>query len=267
MKKLAVLILGIAGLSAFAGTCVVKNTKLSEVNGDPVLSGEIRNETDADFLAHKILVAFLDDNNNVLQTKSVDGCLRSLQSGTSDFFAATSNEDPADVDKTLQRLDFAGLKVGQTVDGDLNFENDMKITRNGDKLVVTGTITNDDSDDLGDVRVCAVMRDNDGAVLNVVRDDVSDLDSDESGAYSVTVNVEDGSDVETVDLWADAINVDKDDAPTNPVSDLDNSSIGGCSTSTPTPTGTLPATNTPTNTPGAGTATATPTKTPVADAC
>lgn len=250
MKKLAVLILGIAGLTAFAGTCVVQNTKLTEIDGDKVLAGEIKNETDVDFLAHKILVAFLDEDNNLLQTKSVDGCLRSLQSGTSDFFAAASTEDPDDVEKTLQRLDFAGLKVGETVNGELNYSN-IEITRNGETLVVTGTITNDDADDLEDVRVCVVVKDEDGDILTVQRDNNTyDLDSDADADFSITINVVDDEDeVATVDLWADAINVDEDDQVTTPQGD-ENKDVDVCDDPTNTPTST--------NTPGPGTATATP---------
>lgn len=250
MKKLAVLVLGIAGLTAFAGTCVVQNTNLTEIDGDKVLAGEIKNETDADFLTHKVLVAFLDEDNNLLQTKSVEGCLRSLQAGTTNFFAAVSTEDPDDVDKTLQRLDFAGLKVGETVNGELNYS-DIEVTRNEESLVVTGTITNDDNDDLEDVRVCAVVRDEDGDVLTVQRDNnLYDLDSDADADFSITVKVvDDEDDVATVDLWADAINIDEDDRVTTPQSDLDND-VDVCAAPTNTPTST--------NTPGAGTATATP---------
>lgn len=265
MKKLAILVLGIAALSAFAGTCVVQNTKLTEIDGDKTLGGEIKNDTDVDFLAHKVLVAFLDGDNNVLQTKSVEGCLRSLQSGTSDFFAAASTEDPDDVEKTLQRLDFSGLKVGQTVDGELNYSS-IEITRNEDSLVVTGNIKNDGSNDLEDVRVCAVVRDEDGKVLTVFRGSAFDLDEDATKAFSLTVNVvDDVDDVATVDLWADGTDPNEDDAPIDPQSDLDND-VEVCddpATNTPTPTGTL----TPTNTPTATTTPPTATNTPVDTAC
>ncbi len=262
MKKLALLVLAIASLSAFAGTCVIKNYKLTEINGDQTASGEIRNETDIDFLAHKVLVAFLDSDNNVLQTKSVEGCLRSLQSGTSDFFAAPSTEDPNDVAKTLQRIDFAGLKVGQTVNGELNYSN-IEVTRNGDTLVVTGTIKNDDSDDLEDVRVCVVVRDVDDKILTVKRDnDTYDLNSGDDADFSITIDVvDDNDDVDSVDLWADATNKDEGDDVTEPQSTLGKTVDECSSTSTPThtPTGVLPTATpvTPTAIP-TGTATATP---------
>lgn len=265
MKKLAVLILGIAALSAFAGTCVVQNTKLTEIDGDKTLGGELKNDTDVDFLAHKILVAFLDSDNNVLQTKSVDGCLRSLQSGTSDFFSAASTEDPDDVEKTLQRLDFTGLKVGQTVAGELNYSN-IEVTRNEDSLVVTGDIKNDGSNDLEDVRVCVVVRDEDGKVLTTHRSAAFDLDEDATKAFSETVAVvDDNNDVDTVDLWADGTDPSEDDAPIEPQSDLDNTVDECDATPTSTPTGS--PTPTATNTPGAGTPTATATNTPVDTAC
>jgi len=251
MKKVFVLMLAIAGLSAFAGTCVFQNTKLSEINGNKVFAGELLNDSGANFLNHKVKVAFLTGDNQIVDTVSVDGCLRSWQNGELAFFSAsTSKGDPEDIEKTLQRLDT--FTVGDVVSGDINITN-VEANRNGDTLTVTGTVKNVEGDDLDDVRVCIVVRDDSGDVLTVKRDDNTyDLNDDESQTFSVTIDViDDTDDTATVDVWVDALNGGD---PTEPQSELD-WDVEECAAATATP---ATATNTP-----EPTITPAPTNTPV----
>lgn len=249
-KRLAVLVLGIAALSAFAGTCVIKNTSLTEVNGKDHFGGEIRNETGANFLAHKVVVAFLDKNNNLLETKTVDGCLRSLQANSSDFFSAKSTKDPDDVTKTLSRIDFPSLRVGDVVNGDLSLT-DVDAVRDGETLTVTGTIESNENDDLENVRVCVVVYNDDNQVVVVQRDDDDyDMQDNDTQAFSVDVTVpDDDNDVDHVSVWVDATNADEDDTPTEPQVEDDIDVTEATSTPTSTGTATPTATNTPTATP------------------
>lgn len=269
MKKLAIFaVLLVAGVTAIAATCRVVNVSLNEIDGDPAFSGELRNETAANFLGHRIVVAFLDEDGNVLQTRTVEGCLRSLQANSSDFFTATSSEDPNDVEVGLARLALDNtLKVGDTARGDLIFTN-IKATRsnNGDDIVVTGTVKNDSGDTLNDVRVCIVVKDGSGTdakITVVARDnDTFDLDDNESANFSVSFkSTDDDDDNDKVDVWADGLNDDDGDKPSEPQVDEDND-IDECDAATATATGT-PPTQTPTNSP---TATPTGTLTPVATA-
>ena len=248
MKKLAFLVLALAGLTAFAATCRVLNVSLEEIDGDATFAGELKNETTVDILGHKFVVAFLDNDGNVIETKTVDGCLRSLQANSSDFFsAADTADDPDDVEVGLARLALdSTLKLGQTVNGDLTIT-DVEASRDGEDLTVSGNIKNDDDDDLEDVRACVVVFDDDGKVVVTLRDgDTEDLLSDEDYDFEITGKVPDDDNlVDNVSIWADATNADEDDDPTDPV-EFDDVTVDE-GTVTPSPTGT--ATNTPTATP------------------
>ncbi len=245
-KRLAVLVLGIAALAAFAGTCVIKNTALTEIDGDDHFGGEIRNETGANFLAHKIVVAFLDNNNNVLETKTVEGCLRSLQNNQSDFFSAKSTKDPDDVTKTLSRMDFPSLRVGDVVNGDLALSS-IDAVRDGEALNVSGQIESNESDELEDVRVCVVVYNDDNQVVVVQRDDDEyNMENNDTQNFSVDVTVpDDDNDVDHVDVWVDATNADEDDKPTDPEGEDDINVTEATFTPTPTNTATPTATATP----------------------
>lgn len=267
MKKLALLALAAIGLLsiAAAGECVLLGVTVTEINGKMYYAAEIRNDTTANMLNHKFAVGFIDASNGLAATKTVDGCLRSWQAGASDFFSANSNLGKTKVKTGLSRP-VGPLTFGQVVNGDLTFTN-IRATRNNETLVVTGRVTNADNDDLEDVRVCVVVRNNDGDVTVTERDnDTFDLNSNAAANFSITVDVpDDNSDVDEVDLWADATNKDESDDVTEPQSDLGtNVSECAAATNTPTRTPTGTATPTATNTPTAtSTATATATNTAV----
>ncbi len=259
LKKLIVAaVFGLAGLAAFAGTCTVTHISLVETDGThDTFGGQIDNGSGVNILNHNFLVAFLDANNNLVETKTVPGCLRSMQDGTSDFFSATSTELSSNTKVGLARLAFdSAFKVGGVADGDVSLS-DIEVSRNGETLSITGTIKNNDNDTLVDPAVCIVVRDSDDNVLITGKDtSINDLDEDETDTFSVAITVPDDETADTVDVWVDGLDGSSDDAPIAPASDLNNA-VGE---STATPTGT-PATSTPTGTPATETPTATPTDT------
>ncbi len=269
MKKLALLALAGIGLIFIAATCVIKGATVTVIDGDVWYAAEMENETQADILNHRFAVGFIEGQSAVA-TKMVDGCLRSLQAGASDFFSASSGMGKSDVDTAVAQL--AGpLTFGEVVNGDIAFSN-IVVTRNGKLLRVTGKITNNDNDDLDDARVCVVVRNADGDITVTKRDnDTYDLNSDAAANFSVDVAVpDDSSDVRKVDLWADATNADEGDDVTAPESKLGNSvaACGATPTRTPTrtptasPTPKVPKGKPPTSTPTSGTLTATNTAIP-----
>lgn len=266
MKKLAVLLLGIVGLASIAATCVIRNISLTEIDGDMHYAGEMDNETTANILNHKYKIAFLNSSGDVVVTKTVSGCLRSLQAGASDFFSANSGKSKSQAKVGLVRLE-GPLTFGETVNGTLTFSN-VKVTRDGEDIVVAGKVTNDDNDDLENVRVCAVVTDEDDRIIvTELDDDDYDLKSDASQDFVIEFKVPDDVELtEHVDLWADATNADEDDNVTDPQSKLNNN-VEECptptrtSTATPTATGTIAPTDTPAPTNTATPVTNTPTKT------
>jgi hypothetical protein len=155
------------------------------------------------------------------------------------------------------------LTFGQTIEADLTFSN-IEVTRDDELLRVTGNLKNNDPDTLDNLRVCVVVRNEDGDVtrVDVDNNEFDDVEEDEVVNFSVDTEVpDDEDDVDVVDLYADGHNADEDDQVTEPVEDLDND-VEVCSA--PPNTSTATATNTPT--PGTGTSTPTPTNTPD-DAC
>lgn len=260
MKKwLALGVLGVAALAAFAATCTVTKVSLTEVDGKDVFAGQLNNETEADLLQHRIIIAFLDSGSNVVETKTVEGCKRSLQSGETDYFSVRSSRPASETTVGLARLALdSNLKAGQTEDSDFELLN-IRIRRNGDDIRVTGTIRNNDDDTLEDPQACVVVLDeNDNVVLVAKSNVLADLDEDEQVDFTITAQVVDDEDiVNSVHVLADGL---EDSVPTDAEEDMNNE-ITDCSdpTNTPTQTHTPVASNTPTNTPAAGTATSTPT--------
>lgn len=266
MKKLVVLLFAIAGLSAFAGTCVIRNDGRMEVDGDLVYGAEMFNDTGVDILQHRFLVGFLDDDGEVINTKNATQCTRTLQAGASNYYSADSTVDPDDVGPVLSRMVIdSGLKLGQALENDITIESGTDAIRDDNDIRVTGEVTNDGNDDYEDVRICVVVFNSDDDVVVVELADEFNLDADDSKNFTVTVPVSsDDSDAEYVHVLVDAVNADESDKLTEPVIE-DDIQIDDCNnaTSTPTPGG---ATSTPTNTPAAS-ATATSTATPNNSVC
>lgn len=267
MKKLVVLVFVLAGLSAFAATCVIRNVGETEIGGDLVYGAEMRNELGLNILNHRFLVGFIDEDGEVINTKNATQCSRTMQANASNYYSADSGVDPDDVDVVLSRMVIdSGLKLGTALSSDLEITN-VTAVRVGNDVRVTGKITNDGNDDYEDVIVCIVVFNDQDDVVIVALEDKFDLDSDDSQDFSVTVKVtNDDDDTDRVLVVADAENADEDNQFTKPVSV--GKDVVDCTAATATPTGsaTNTSTATPTFTP-TGTITATATKTPNPAAC
>jgi len=265
MKKLAVLVFVLAGLSAFAATCVIRNVGETEIGGDLVYGAEMRNETGLNILNHRFLVGFIDDDGEVINTKNATQCSRTMQANASNYYSADSGVDPDDVGVVLSRMVIdSGLKLGTALNSDLEITN-ITAVRDGNDLRVTGRVTNDGNDDYEDVIVCIVVFNDQDDVVIVALESEFDLDADDSQDFSVTVEVtNDDDDTDRVLVVADAKNAEEDDQFTKPVSEEED--VVDCTAATATATGT-PATATPTITPTDPTQTATATNTPNPAAC
>ncbi len=264
MKKFLVAALfGIVGLSAFAGTCTFANISLTTIGTHDTFAAELKNDSGASILQHNFVVAFLDASNNVVEVKTVPGCLRSIRNGQFDFFSATSSSDASVTNVGLARIAFdSTFKVGDTADGDVT----LKVTdvnRSVGSLTVAGTIKNNDSDTLVNPTACVVVYGTNGNVILVAKQtDLNDIaQSDAAEAFSITVDVPDSdTTVDHVSVYVDGLDGSGDANPISPVSVTDRN-VNGCPTVTNTPTTTnTPATSTPavTDTPVASTATNTP---------
>jgi len=252
-KYLAAAVFAVAGLAAFAATCTVSNTSFTEIDGRDTFAGELNNDSGVDIRAHRLRVAFFDEDNNLVEVTTVDGCLRSLQDGEADFFSVRSSAAPSNTEFGISRLanlaEDPNFKVGTVADGDVDITG-ITATRTDETLVVAGTVENNDSDTLTDPAACVVVRDSDGNVLIVGKDaSIEDLDDGETDGFSVTLTVPDDADLsDMVDVYVDGFDGDSDEAPVAPESVLDTN----ITEQTPTVTGTPPtSTPAPTSTPTA----------------
>jgi hypothetical protein len=254
-------VLALAAVSAFAGTCIVTNTRLTTINNKEVFAAQFKNETGANFLDHQFLVAFTDASNNLVETRSVEGCLRSLQNNQSNYFSVTSTNDASVITAALSRLALDGtLKAGATADGHIVISN-LRIRRLGPEVRVSGTIKNEDGDRLHNPKACAVVKDETGKILIVAK--TSNLnDLDQNGTVDFTINVtalDSADDVATVSVYVDGLEGGDNGTPVDPAAN-ENNGVTVCTsapntptftpspTVTATPTGTPPNTNTPTST-------------------
>jgi hypothetical protein len=236
-------LLSVIALAAIAATCTIQNQSLTQIGEHDTFGGELHNDSGVDILSHRIRVAFLNSNGGVLETRTIQGCLRSLQDGGVNFFSLASAQDAEDTTVALARManlqEDPGFKVGGVVQGNVEVSN-VVVTRTGTELVVTGTIKNTDGDALEDPAACVVVYNDDDRVVVVGKDVLTDLAVDASGNFEVTLTVpDDADDVDSVDIWVDGL---EDGTPTGP-----ESSEGHAVTAVATATTT--ATPAPTNTP------------------
>jgi hypothetical protein len=235
------------GLAAMAQTCVVTNESLTTIDNHDAFAGELQNDSGVDILQHRYRIAFLNSNGAVVQSFTVDGCLRSLPDGGSDFFSATSSLPDESTTIALARLanlaEDPDFKVGTVKEGDI-VVSDVTAVRDGGTLTVEGTITNDDNDELEDPVVCAVVWNEDGRVVTTGKDtSIDDLAEGASAEFSIEIDVPDDSDlVDEVDVWADGL---EDDVPVEPGSEED-IAVTVADAGTPTATNTAAPTATPT---------------------
>lgn len=260
MKKwFIVALVGVAGLAAFAGTCVVTKVSLTQIGTRDVFAGQLDNNSGVNILQHNFVVAFLDSTGAVVDTRVVEGCLRSLQDGQSDFFSVKSGQDASKTSVGLARLSYdSALKVGDTATGDVSISNIIS-KRTGTTLKVSGTVKNND-DKLSDAAACIVVRDDQGNVVIAGRDaSLGDLVSGASANFSISFTIPDDSGlIKSVDVWVDGLagaSTNTAGTPITPQASTGNA-ITVCGTATPSPTGSpFTATASPTGTPPTATAT------------
>ncbi|HET6614481.1 MAG TPA: FxLYD domain-containing protein [Dehalococcoidia bacterium] len=251
MKRiLAVSLISLAALAGMAQTCVVTHESLTTIGDNDTFAGELQNDSGVDILQHKFRIAFLNSNGAVIESRTVDGCLRSLQAGESDFFAVSSNQPHQSTTIGLARLanlaEDPNFKVGRVEEGDIDVH-ESTASREATTLTVEGKITNHDSDTLEDPNVCVVVWDDDDRVITTAKQtNIDDLDEDETFDFSIEIDVPDDTEkVDHVDVWADGL---EDDDPVSPGSQKD---VDVTEIATATPTTTSTATATPTATPEA----------------
>lgn len=269
MKKLlAVGLLGALGALFMAATCTVTNTRMTTIDGHDVFAGELQNDSGVNILNHKIRVAFLDSSNNLVETQTIDGCVRSLQNGESNYFSAKAAASDSTTASALSRManlqEDPAFKVGTVADSDIDITA-LSIRRDADTLRITGTVKNLADDKLYAPNVCAVVWDDAGNVVIVKLDTtLNDLAKNATDTFDISIDLTDVEDIadtiDSVDIAVDGLDGSSSGTPVKPLWDRDNS-VTVCGTPTNTPTKTpVPATNTPGNSP---TPTDTPTNTPV----
>ena len=244
MKRVIPLaLLGIVALAAIAATCTIQNESLTKIGEHDTFGGELHNDSGVDILAHRIRVSFLNSNNAVVETRTIQGCLRSMQDGTANFFSVASALDSGETNIALARManleEDPGFKIGGTVQGNVEVSG-VTVTRTGTSIVITGTIKNVDGDALDDPAACVVVYNDDDRVVVVGRDALADLAVDASGNFEVTLTVPDNNDlVDHVNIWVDGL---EGGTPTGPESSTGHGvTVVATATTTPTPA----ATNTP----------------------
>lgn len=262
MKRLLIAaVFAVAGLAAFAGTCTITHISLTTIGTHDTFAGQLDNNSGVDILQHNFVVAFLDANNNVVEVKTVSGCLRSIQNGKTDFFSAASSASASTTTTGLARLAFdSTFKVGTVVASDLTISN-VNVRRDGDTLRVSGTVKNNSSDTVANAVACIVVFNNAGNVVVTSRANVDDtsLAQNQTGNFDKSITVPDNAGtVDHVDIYVDGLDGDSNGTPVAPEASKGHN-VNICAT--PTNTATNTATFTPTTTPSP---TATPTNTPVA---
>jgi hypothetical protein len=254
-KLLAVGLLGAMGALFMAATCTITNTRLTTINGHDVFAGELKNDSGINILNHKIRVAFIDSSNNLVETKTVDPCVRSVKNGESNYFSAKATASDSSTSSALARManlaEDPTFKVGDQASSDLTIS-DLSIRRDGDNLRVTGKVTNNSSDKLFSPNACVVVFDDSGDVLIVQLDtSLNDLDEDESDTFDVSIDLTDidgiADAVDQVDVAVDGLDGSSSGTPVKPEWDRNNS-VTVCATPTKTPSNTPTGSATPTAT-------------------
>jgi hypothetical protein len=237
LRKFFVATLAIAALVAFAGTCTITHISLTTIGSNDTFAGELHNDSGVNILQHNVLVAFLNSSGSVLETKTVQPCLRTLPTGGANYFSAKSSFSSSSTTVGLARIVFdSTFKVGTAETGSGTISN-LAVNRNEGTLIVSGTFKNTDSSTLEAPNACAVVYSSSGNVIIVGLDQtMADLATNASDTFSITMTVPDStSTVDHVNVYVDGL---KDGVPTLPVAtDLSNS-VNLTPTATATPVGT-----------------------------
>jgi hypothetical protein len=202
MRKLLVLLLALIGI--LAAGCIVRFGTFNDDTNHFV--GLASNLTNADVVAASVQVDFLNSSGSVVYTKNVSPCTRTLQKHMDSPVEATA---PTSINAKTTKETVRPLTFGTKDVADLDVDEDnITITATADEAHIKGTVDVGD-DDLRSVHVCAALFDNDGDVIAVGDDDTSpsDIDSDDSGTFDVTIDTSDIDigDVDQFELWVDAL--------------------------------------------------------------
>jgi hypothetical protein len=208
-------VFGLAGLAAFAGTCTISHISLVSTDGThKTFAGQLDNTSGVNILQHNFLVAFIDGSNNLVETTSPSGCLRSIQNGKSDFFSAVSTNAASGISVGLARIAFdSTFKVGTTSSQNVSIT-DVTANRATTTLTVAGKVTNNASDTLFSPNACIVVRTSAGNVLITGKASMSDISASANRTFSTTITVPNDSTASTVDIWVDGL--DSGNNPTTP---------------------------------------------------
>ena len=194
MRKFFVATLAIAALVAFAGTCTITHISLTTIGSNDTFAGEVHNDSGVNILTHNVIVAFLNSSSSVLETKTVQPCLRTLPTGGANYFSAKSSFSSASTTVGLARIVFdSTFKVGTAATGSGTITN-LTVNRGTTTLVVAGTFKNTDSSTLEEPNACAVVYDSSGNVIVVGLDQtLADLATNGSDTFSITLTVPDST--------------------------------------------------------------------------
>ncbi len=246
-----IMLIGLPALMilAFAASgCFVLGGRLFVRGSDSVFVGMARNALpNVQAVDTDVEVKFYD-GDEILSTKIVRICTRTLQSddgkAEAPFEAVLKNNKRAD---RVETRVLVRLPLGKKIDPDLEFQN-VNVAWIGSDFVITGEIFNDDNEDFEDVKVCAAVLDDEGNVLRVGSDEVGDIDENEKAPFEITVPRD--SAAEDVKLWVDAERTNGDvTRPVTRTATVPSKTATPTNTPTNTPTATPTATNTPTATP------------------
>lgn len=233
----------VAAIVAFAGTCTIQHISLTTIGTNDVFAGEVHNDSGVSILQHNVIVAFIGTSNNLLETKTVQPCLRTLPTGGVNYFSAQSSFSAAQTSAGLARVNFdSTFKVGTPATGSGTITN-LKVSRSGTALTVTGTFQNLASTTLTSPNACAVVYNSSGNVVVVGIDETSMIDLVQNGSDNFTISLTVPDSTTTVDHVNVYVDGFQNNVPTLPVSITGNAVVLG----TPTPT----VSPTPVGTPGA----------------
>jgi len=242
MKRLLVLALAITGI--LAAGCIVRFGTFNDDTNHFV--GLASNLSNVDVVAASVQVDFLNSSGAIVYTKNVSPCTRTLQKHMDSPVEATA---PSSINAKSVKTTVRPLTFGDKTVADLDVDEDnIEITTTDDEVHIEGTVDVGD-DDLDDVHVCAALFDNDGDVIAVGDDNTSpsDIDSDDSGTFDVTIDTSDIDidDIDEFELWVDAVTHSPSDVTAPVVVGPEYFDDFLTATATPTPTSTPTITPTP----------------------
>lgn len=243
MKRLLIALLALVGI--VAGGCIIQfHTLYEDDDGRTHFVGLASNLTNADVVDAVVEVKFYDSSNNLLATRFVSPCTRTLQAHQSSPVESTI---PAGV--TVKRVDAIvhPMTFGEKMVPDFDIKN-VSVDEDGTVTHLKGDVKNSDNKTFYGVQVCAAFYDDDEDVVRVGRAylDPAKLSKGATGSFDIAVD-DMPDDVEEYQIWVDATVRSPTDV-TAPVVEGPEE-MPGVATATPTPTGTPGPTDTPTVTP------------------